>query len=265
MRLYFVKCQILIPALLISWMMLAISCSSPVKSPVTIAVSKQSDAYTQWLLRNNRQIKMINLYPLGIDSALSVLQNCSGLLLTGGEDVNPQYYGQPDDTSRCGEINSYRDSLEMASIALAFKKKLPILGVCRGEQILNVALGGSLIIDIPTDFDTTIIHRQKDYLNCFHPVMAVYGSLLHQISGAEIDTVTSNHHQAINRLAEPLTICAYSSDSLPEAITWKDQNQNGFMLAVQWHPERMKPQHFFSDPIALEFIRAAQTFQSQKK
>ncbi|PKP33452.1 MAG: hypothetical protein CVT99_00420 [Bacteroidetes bacterium HGW-Bacteroidetes-16] len=244
----------------IVWSMILIGCTTATQPSLTIAVSKQSDAYVQWLQRNDSTVKTINLYPLGIDSALSILNGCNGLLLTGGEDVYPGYYDQLADTSRCGEFDHYRDSLEMALIDFAVQHKIPILGVCRGEQILNVALEGSLVVDIPTDFDTTVIHQQEDYLNCIHPVTAVSGSILIEMTGAKSDSVTSNHHQAIDRLAEPLSIVAYAPDSLPEAVSWKNPENHGFLFAMQWHPERMKPGRPYSDPIGHAFLAKANAY-----
>ena len=242
------------------WTLILIGCTTATQPSLTIAVSKQSDAYVQWLQRNDSTVKTINLYPLGIDSALSILNRCNGLLLTGGEDVYPGYYDQLADTSRCGEFDNYRDSLEMALIEFAVQHKIPILGVWRGEQILNVALGGSLVVDIPTDFDTAVIHQQEDYLHCVHPVTAVSGSVLVEMAGATADSVTSNHHQAIDRLAEPLSIIAYAPDSLPEAVSWKNHENKGFLFAVQWHPERMKPGRPYSDPIGLAFLTKAKAY-----
>lgn len=236
------------------------ACSSPKAEKIKIALSKESPNYTQWLIRNNDQIATINLYGMSVDSALHVLSQCQGVLLTGGEDVYPGYYQKEIDTGRCGSFDHYRDSLELAVIHFAINNKIPVMGICRGEQILNVALGGSLIIDIPQDFDTTVIHRQDDWQRCFHPVSAVPGSMLIKITGADRDNVTSNHHQAIDRLANELFICAYADDSLPEAVTWKNPEGKGYLFAVQWHPERMKKGHPFSNGLAAEFLKEAQRF-----
>ena len=139
---------------------------------------------------------------------------------------------------------------------------MPIVGVCRGEQIFNVSQGGSLFIDIPTDFDTVVVHRQKDWRNCYHFVEVVEGSKLKEISKTSRDTVTSNHHQGINRLGKGLFITAYSDDSLPEAIEWKSRDDKGFFMAVQWHPERMDTLHPLSAPIAKEFLKEVKLFKN---
>ncbi len=240
--------------------LMLIGCDTTQPEKLTIAISKESSNYTQWLIRNDAHLNTINLYGMSMDSAIKALANCQGLLLTGGEDVYPGYYHQENDTGRCGSFDPYRDSLELAAINFAVKNKLPIMGICRGEQILNVALGGSLIIDIPQDFDTTVIHRQDDWQRCFHPVSAVPGSMLVKITGDDRDNVTSNHHQAINRLADELFICAYADDSLPEAVTWKIAEGKGYLFAVQWHPERMKSGSPFSDPLAQQFLKEANSY-----
>ena len=236
-------------------------CTSPKHHILKIAVSKQSEAYSAWLKRNTDTIELINLYPLSLGDASETLEQCDGLLITGGEDVFPGLYGKTYDTLRCGSFDRFRDSLEIMSIAMALEKKMPIMGICRGEQILNVALGGSLIIDIPEDFDTVVVHRQQDYMRCFHSMHSVPGSMLFDLSGAETDSVTSNHHQAIDQLAAGLRICAYAADSLPEAICWENDVDKGFLLAVQWHPERMREGHPFSDPLALAFLQSAQKYR----
>ncbi len=241
------------------------SCSGPEKQQqenLRIALSKSSKSYTGWVLRFEDNVEFFNLYKMGVDSAMMVLKTCDGLILTGGEDVFPGIFNQTEDTARCGTIDYYRDSLEFAAIDLAIELKMPIVGVCRGEQIFNVSQGGSLFIDIPTDFDTVVVHRQKDWRNCYHFVEVVEGSKLKEISKTSRDTVTSNHHQGINRLGKGLFITAYSDDSLPEAIEWKSRGEKGFFMAVQWHPERMDTLHPLSAPIAKEFLKEVKLFKN---
>jgi putative glutamine amidotransferase len=239
---------------------------SSVNPELRIAISKEGNKghYSGWLKRHNENIKWFNLYPLGIDSSLKLLETCDGLLLTGGEDVFPGIYGKINDTSRCGSIDRYRDSLEFALIATALNDKMPLIGVCRGEQILNISLGGTLHINIPTDFDTTVIHRQKDWRNCFHTVNLQTGSLLNIISGVTSGEVTSNHHQGIEILGKDLRISALSDDGLPEAIEWAEPENKGFLMAVQWHPERMDTLHPLSASFAKKFISEATTFRNNR-
>lgn len=240
-------------------------CSQDKQAVLKIAISKDLPAknittYSAWINRHESDIEFYNLYPMGLDSAIKILKTCDGLILTGGRDVFPDRYGKIEDTARCGSFDAYRDSLEFALIDVALISKMPIVGICRGEQIFNVSQGGSLHIDITTDFDTTVIHRQKDWRNCYHEVFTVSTTSLAIISGVQYGKVTSNHHQGIEVLGEGLKISAYSSDSLPEAIEWEERGDKGFLMAVQWHPERMDTLHLLSAPIAKEFLKEARLF-----
>ncbi len=227
---------------------------------IKIAISKTNDNYSSWIERNGENTEWINLYSLSIDSALKMINTCDGLLVTGGEDVYPDYYGNISDTSRCGAIDHYRDSLEFALINFALKNKMPIFGVCRGHQILNVALGGTLIIDIPVDFDTSVIHRQNDWKNCYHEVDVVLNSDLYNVSSVTSEIVNSNHHQGINITGQGLMISSYSKDSLPESIEWVNSEGKGFLMAVQWHPERMDIDHPLSRNLAVKFLKEAANY-----
>jgi len=188
------------------------------------------------------------------------LNGCSGLLLSGGEDVYPAWYGKEFDTSRCTEMNRRRDSLEMALIGKALEKKMPVFGVCRGEQILNVYLGGKLLIDLPTDYKGDIHHQCGDYLKCFHSVKVVPNTLLHRISGVDSSVVTTNHHQAVDILSPLLTSNANSNNQLVEGIEWLNPEGKSFLIGVQWHPERMDEKNPLSGALAKEFIIQAKQF-----
>ena len=231
---------------------------------IKIAISKASPNYINWLKSSDSLIVMINLYPMTIDSAIKELTQCDGLLLTGGEDVYPGLYGMTNDTSRCTEMNRHRDSLDLALIKKALELKMPVFGVCRGHQILNVFLGGTLIIDIPSDFGSTVIHQCDDYLHCNHPVTVIKHSALAAISGCDTDHVTTNHHQAVKKLS-PLLVCnAVSDDQLIEGIEWADPEGKSFLMGVQWHPERMDKKNNLSGKPANEFIRQSFIFHKVK-
>jgi putative glutamine amidotransferase len=233
------------------------SCDSD-KHKITIALSKannlESSTYVKWIKNVNSDIEFINMYTLGVDSALKVLDNCSGLLVTGGEDVNPAWYGQISDTITCEEIDYYRDTLEISLIRKAVEKKMPVFGVCRGEQIINVALGGSLFTDIPSQVDSSITHRNNSW-NCYHNVNLVENTLLSELTTNENTKVNSYHHQAIDRIAIDLTVTSYSDNNTVESVEWKINKNKGFLMAVQWHPERLDSvNNNLSLPIVKEFI-----------
>jgi len=109
----------------------------------------------------------------------------------------------------------------------------------RGHQILNVFLGGNLIIDIPKDFDTLIKHQCDDYMHCFHRVVVKKNTLLSKMCHCDSSSVTTNHHQAVEQLSPLLVSNANTGDNLIEGIEWRHPEGKSFLLGVQWHPERM--------------------------
>jgi putative glutamine amidotransferase len=195
------------------------------------------------------------MYHLEIDSALKLFEECDGLLLTGGTDIYPGYYGKANDTSRCWEPDFKRDSIEIALIYAAMQQEKPILGICRGLQLLNVYLGGSLYIDLPSDLDTVIKHQCDNKYECFHDVSIAENSLLFEFAGQSAGLVNSNHHQGIEQLATPLIGIAYTNDGLIESIQWENKNKKPFLLGVQWHPERMDFDNPLSGEIAKRYLK----------
>jgi putative glutamine amidotransferase len=203
-------------------------------------------------------VDMINKQPF---EAAASLEKCSALLLTGGLDVYPGFYGKENDTSRC-ELDRHRDSVEFVLIKKALKMKLPILAVCRGEQILNVVMGGSLIVDIPQDFDTIVKHRSDDDSPCFHEIQIIPGTLLYELGKVLFDTVNTYHHQAVDKLPGTFKITARSSDGIIEAYEWKRPRNKSFLLAVQFHPEKLSKENPLALPIAIRFITEAKKYKT---
>lgn len=241
-------------------------CNQPDEQKLVIAISKAKPIeyygnYSTWVKKAASDAKIINMYELGVDSSLVVLEKCHGLIIAGGADVYPEWYGQIEDTIKCGAFDRYRDTLEIQLIKKAIKNKIPLIGICRGEQILNVSLGGSLIVDIPTEYDSLIKHRQQDWRNCYHEVEFVETSYLSELIHQKTGIVNSNHHQAIDRLAEGLMITSRAKDGLAESLEWKNKNDKGFLMAVQWHPERLDTVHpEMSLPILNAFIQEAKAY-----
>ncbi|MBK5245561.1 MAG: gamma-glutamyl-gamma-aminobutyrate hydrolase family protein [Eubacteriaceae bacterium] len=159
-----------------------------------------------------------------------------GFLFTGGQDVNPSLYGQP--LCNCSnEISPKRDQLEEDLFNAILKENKPVLGICRGMQLINVVLGGTLKQDIlgVKKIGMTLQHDQKTPFNIpVHDINILKESLLYQILGQDKILVNSMHHQGIGKLAEGLLSVATSVDDLVEAVQIKDLD---FGLAVQWHPE----------------------------
>lgn len=165
-----------------------------------------------------------------------LLARLDGLLLSGGYDVAPDLYGERkvNDTV---EVDSERDAAEMALIPKAIEIGMPILAICRGIQVLNVALGGTLIQDIPSQVETSICHSQKaDRHVAVHRVSVEAGSRLCDALGTERLDVNSFHHQALKRAAAGLRVTAAAPDGTIEGVEGIGE---GFLLGVQWHPEEM--------------------------
>jgi putative glutamine amidotransferase len=160
------------------------------------------------------------------DAASSVLDSVAGLVLTGGEDVDPARYGE-ERHEKVRSVNAARDATEAALVEEARARGTPVLAICRGIQILNVALGGTLVQDIPSQCETSIDHDED-----IEP-----GSLIAAAVGAEHVTVNSFHHQSVKRVAEGMRVTARSPDGVIEGIESTDEDW--WVMAVQWHPEEM--------------------------
>jgi putative glutamine amidotransferase len=235
---------------------------------IGISKAKGSKGYLQyglWLSKLDSNIIYYDLYHISIDSALSILSSCDGLLISGGPDVEPSRYGEVLDTNRCEETDPRRDSLEYALINLALNTKMPILGICRGEQILNVYFEGSLYQDIPTDVPNNVGHRFSNIDSSYHELNIVSNTLLSRISKQNKGSVNSSHHQAVNHLGNGLDVLARTNDSIVESIAWKDPKGKSFLLGVQWHPEWLKMDNPLSINIGRKFLNEAQIYNNQKQ
>jgi len=182
---------------------------------------------------------------MGASLAGSALDGCDGLLLTGGEDIHPSWYGA-DPSPLLSPPSRERDLFELALFAVARQRELPILGVCRGIQLINVALGGTLVQDLPSERPGTVDHSPLGARDTrTHPVRIQPGSRAAAALGAPTVTVNSVHHQAIKDLAPGLVASAWTHDGLIEAA--ESGPGASWILAVQWHPEEMH-----ADPMAPE-------------
>ena len=159
---------------------------------------------------------------------------CDGFLLTGGQDVAPALYGGAD-PGRCGELCPERDAMETALLALARAQDKPVLGICRGIQLFNAALGGTLWQDLPTQCPSEVDHHQSgNYASPIHTVALQPGTPLAELLGSAPLPVNSLHHQAVRTLAPALAPMAVAPDGIVEAVYEPGRT---FVWAVQWHPE----------------------------
>jgi len=170
-----------------------------------------------------------------------LLKKIDGLLLTGGNDVPPQRYGE-ERHERTVCVHPDKDNSDITLVETAIRMKNPILAICYGTQLVNVALGGSLIQDIPSEVKTPIIHKDSHNERYTHTVTIRKDSLLYTIVGIDRLETNSTHHQAIKRMGNGLQDTAHTEDDIIEAIEWRDYP---FLVGVQWHPERVtdSPHH----------------------
>ena len=173
------------------------------------------------------------------DTISRCLDAMDGLLLSGGVDVEPSCYGERPHPA-LGETDADRDAAELALIRAALERDKPIFAICRGLQILNVALGGSLYQDLPTEHPSEIFHAQTERNiarpETVHSIRVEAGSLLAQIVGAEIMEVNSLHHQALKKVANGLKVTAWAADGVIEAAEMPEKR---FVVAIQCHPEEL--------------------------
>lgn len=185
-------------------------------------------------------------------------ERLDGILLAGGVDVDPINFGEPPHP-RLGNVDPDRDSVELQLARWALADGKPILGLCRGLQVINVALGGSLHQDLEAEFPQAIKHDyfptagfERDYLA--HPVELRSGSRLAQTFATATVSVNSMHHQGVKRLGADLVATAFAPDGLIEAIEADDDR---FVVGVQWHPEALEEKDPRTVQLFREFTEAA--------
>ncbi|MBI4640484.1 MAG: gamma-glutamyl-gamma-aminobutyrate hydrolase family protein [Candidatus Tectomicrobia bacterium] len=180
-----------------------------------------------------------------------MLLRLDGLLLTGGVDLNPMIYGEEPDV-KLGVIDPERDEMELSITREALEREVPILGICRGIQTLNVAAGGTLIQDIPSQTESRLKHSQNSVSSLItHSVFIEPGTLLHEIFGESQISVNSYHHQAVKDVAPGFQISARSPDGVIEGI---ERIGDQFALGVQWHPEMLYEKYSLFQKLFLRWI-----------
>ena len=194
------------------------------------------------------------ILPLSTDE--EVLDKCfdivDGILFTGGHDVNPRFYNQKNE--KCGLLCDSRDEMEKYLFTKAIENDKPVLGICRGIQLFNALLGGTLYQDLPTEHPSETKHSMtKPYNRGVHTVDILKDTPLFEIIGVDKLSVNSYHHQAIKDLAPNVVANAISEDGLVEAITLPDKK---FVMAVQWHPEFLWEDSKENDAIIRVFVEA---------
>jgi putative glutamine amidotransferase len=186
------------------------------------------------------------------------MSQAHGLLLTGGGDV---ILGDEDGLDSVREMDRDRDFWEAALLEAAMELDKPVFGVCRGLQLMNKLLGGTLWNDIPSEFDKPIIHQQSEpRTEKSHKVILEPNSLIKRICGSDLIEVNTGHHQAAKDVAPDLKVTGRSPDGLIEVL---EHRRLKFFLGVQWHPESLVPFDRVSETLFLAFINEAAACGSQ--
>jgi putative glutamine amidotransferase len=167
----------------------------------------------------------------------SEIERCDALILSGGGDVHPKFYSRDEDADLARDVKIPRDLFEFDLIREAMERGIPVLGICRGAQVFNVAMGGSLVPDIEAAGNAC--HRRGDDPERLHGVKVTKGSLLGGITGVAEGTVNSSHHQAVDTVGRGLRVAARSDDGIIEALEWESPGGKPFVMLVQWHPEKL--------------------------
>jgi putative glutamine amidotransferase len=186
------------------------------------------------------------------------LKGCDGLILTGGGDVDSKLYGKDDLSALCKGVDNLRDDFELRLVDVALREGKPVFGICRGLQIVNVALGGTLVLDIEKRGGNS--HTKLAGLDRWHEVRVESDSELHTIAKVDTSLVNSSHHQAADSVGDGLIASAKSlGDGIKEALEWREKTRIPFLALVQWHPERITDtRNVFSLGLLEKFLKEAE-------
>lgn len=200
--------------------------------------------YVQWLKADD-DIEIVKLSSGEKDKDL--IDQCDALVLSGGLDMHPRFYKGNAEYPFMPEkgFNPERDEFELLLLRNALKNSIPVLGICRGLQLINIYYEGTLVQHLNED---KILHQGSPDKK--HIVNIEEGTLLYDIAGVRSEAVNSAHHQSIGKLGSGLAENSRSEDGIIEGIEWSDKNNKPFMLAVQWHPERMKKFNLQHSPLS---------------
>jgi len=207
---------------------------------VAVSATRRTDLGRERVALNSSYVRsLINagLTPLlvppliDVDKAGDALAGAAGLVLTGGEDIHPASYGEAPH-AKLEETDQSRDAVELALYRAARERQLPVLAICRGIQLVNVAMGGTLYQDLPSEHPSTVDHIDPKGR---HALRVESGSSLAQAVGSP-SSVNSRHHQAVKRLGEGLRAVAWAEDGVIEGAELANGDRS-WLLAVQWHPE----------------------------
>jgi putative glutamine amidotransferase len=203
---------------------------------------EKNNNYVRWLKQNDKSVDVIILSAETKENKGSI-EDCDGLVLSGGVDIHPGYYNNNNVVypNMPQQFYEKRDAFEISVFKAAQTKKIPVLGVCRGLQLVNCILGGTLQQDLAgkNSVHKAIVNENKQQFDKAHGLHITPATLLAGITGTERLLVNSAHHQCVDKIADALTVNAVSDDNIAEGLEWKNKEGKPFLLCIQWHPERM--------------------------
>jgi putative glutamine amidotransferase len=219
------------------------------------------EPYVRWIRSVDESVDIQKL-SYELDNA-GEMEKLDGLLLSGGGDVHSRFYGKKNQLGKTKGVNEQRDEFEFSVIERALDAEIPVLGVCRGMQLMNVYLGGSLTVDLASEGFNDHTSPAKNRV-AMHGISVMQHSMLHALTGTTETKVNTFHHQAVDKLGKGLMCSAISPDTVVEAGEWVMKDNMPFLMLVQWHPERLR-ETFFSQKIARLFLREAHQYQINKR
>lgn len=214
--------------------------STKIKIGITYSEARYEN-YPPWIKGNDPNIEIVELHweKHDMDEVWDIVEDCDGIVLSGGVDMHPSFYDSEriDYPNGPKEFNEVRDEFEMHVFETALNFDHPVLAICRGLQLVNVALGGTLMQDLEEGGNKD--HRRHNSVDGQHELKILDNTLLANIAGSTKGNVNSAHHQGLGVVSDELIVNSYSPDNVIEGAEWKSKEGKNWLLAVQWHPERM--------------------------
>ena len=222
--------------------------------------SEKQKLYMDWLQSFNPHAELV---VVSYHNGNFDISGCDGLVLTGGEDVDPKL-SKASPVERVQQVDRLRDDFEFRMLESAMKHLMPIFGICRGLQVTNVFLGGTLISDLPSaGYQSHTGKKNEPELR--HAITVRNETLLKSATGMSKGEINSYHHQSVLSPANDLIVTGQSDDNVIESLEWKEKKGKSFLMLVQWHPERMRDtENPFTTGIGKTFFTEAQKFNSMK-
>jgi len=205
------------------------------------------ECYLEWLKYFNIEYTILDYED---SNSFASFEKCKGLILSGGIDIYPELFNDWETKEDTGKYNTFRDGYELRLLEYSVTNNIPVLGICRGMQLINIYFNGSLIYDIPTIRNVYHQNETKELI-LLHNINIFKNTLLYNSVNTENGSVTSLHHQSVDRLGEGLMINSKADDGIIEGIEYLNKSNKSFLLGVQWHPEKFED---FGNPFSKNIL-----------